>query len=327
MTNTPRYTHENINMEKWNCLIDEEIKYSVDAGFRHDLNSFMQELEENNNSLEWQAFPIEEIVSRKWVAAKIADVEEYSERIFEQFISLIGKEDMPQKVLLRKTLHKNSNILTNDYALVAWSIRIISKAIESDNLNKYNPEIMSFEFLKEIVQFSQYQDGPLQVQEFLASHGISLVIEKHLTGTKFNGASLITSTGIPVIGLTLLYDRVDNFWFTLIHELAHVWKHLHGNDDLYIDFFGGNDKNHIDSPEEQEADQIAKDTLIPTNYLSHIVFVSHTSNDVEQLANELNIHPAIIAGRIRFDNQLWNKLGEYVNGQSVRALFKNSGWN
>lgn len=326
MTNTSRYTHKNINKDKWNHLIDEEIKYSVDAGFRHDQNSFIQELEENNNSLDWRAFPIAEIVSRKWISAKTTDIAENSQYIFEQFVSLIGNEDVPQKILLRKTLHKNSNILTNDYALLAWSIRVLSKAIDSNIPNTYNPEIINFKFLKEVVQFSQYQDGPLQVQGFLANHGISLIIEKHLTGTKFNGASLMTSTGIPVVGLTLLYDRVDNFWFTLTHELAHVWKHLHGNDDLYIDFFGGGDENHIDSPEEQEADKIARDTLIPANYLSHIAFVSHSNDDVEQLAKELNIHPAIIAGRIRYDNQLWNKLGEYVNGRSVRLLFKDSGW-
>jgi len=33
----------------------------------------------------------------------------------------------------------------------------------------------------------------------------------------------------PVIGLTLRYDRIDNFWFCLLHELAHVGLHLDHN--------------------------------------------------------------------------------------------------
>ena len=26
----------------------------------------------------------------------------------------------------------------------------------------------------------------------------------------------------PVVVVTLRYDRIDNFWFTLLHEIAHV---------------------------------------------------------------------------------------------------------
>ena len=32
-----------------------------------------------------------------------------------------------------------------------------------------------------------------------------------------------------MIGLTLRYDRVDNFWFCLLHELAHVGRHMDRN--------------------------------------------------------------------------------------------------
>ena len=40
---------------------------------------------------------------------------------------------------------------------------------------------------------------------------------------------MMTDTGCPVIGLTLRYDRLDNFWFVLLHELGHVFLHLmHG---------------------------------------------------------------------------------------------------
>ena len=35
--------------------------------------------------------------------------------------------------------------------------------------------------------------------------------------------------GAPVAALTLRYDRLDNFWFTLLHELAHIALHMDGN--------------------------------------------------------------------------------------------------
>ena len=62
--------------------------------------------------------------------------------------------------------------------------------------------------------------------EYLAHSGIPLVVEPHLPQTYLDGAAFLLPAGRPVIGLTLRYDRLDNFWFVLFHELAHVVKHL-----------------------------------------------------------------------------------------------------
>ena len=55
---------------------------------------------------------------------------------------------------------------------------------------------------------------------------IALEYVPHLPRTHLDGAALKSHEGRPVIGLTLRYDRIDNFWFTLLHELAHVGLHL-----------------------------------------------------------------------------------------------------
>ena len=80
--------------------------------------------------------------------------------------------------------------------------------------------------MREVAQLSVYEDGPRRAQERLAAHGIALVIERHLPRTHLDGAALCLLDGRPVIGLTLRYDRIDNFWFSLMHELAHVSLHL-----------------------------------------------------------------------------------------------------
>ena len=316
-----------INKEKWLSFIKGGAEYSFDAGVRHDMDSFIQIIDEENQSLDWQAFPLAEIISRKWIDATKEDLIERPKQIYENFIALIGSEEIPQKVLLRKTFHKNTKSLSNDYALLSWNIRVLSRAIAECCPKKYNPEIMSFEFLREVAQLSKFKDGPLKVKSFLADHGIALVIEKALTGAKFNGASLMTTSGMPIVGLTLLYDRVDNFWFTLLHELAHIWKHLHSDNDLYIDFFGASKKDHLDNPEEVEADKIAQEALIPIESMSHDAFFMQTGAAVERLANELNIHTSIIAGRIRHDYSAWHKLNKYVNNQTVRPLFDDIDWD
>lgn len=55
-----------------------------------------------------------------------------------------------------------------------------------------------------------------------AKHHIHLVCLEPLPRTHLDGAALQLADGTPVIGLTLRYDRVDNFWFCLLHELAHA---------------------------------------------------------------------------------------------------------
>ena len=85
-------------------------------------------------------------------------------------------------------------------------------------------------------------DGPRRAFRKLEEYGISVVILPPLPGTFLDGAAMVGPAGSPVIGLTLRYDRVDGFWFTLLHELAHVALHYdqlldHGNafvDDLEI---------------------------------------------------------------------------------------------
>ena len=71
--------------------------------------------------------------------------------------------------------------------------------------------------------------------EFLNRHGISVEIVRHLPRTYLDGAALQSADGHPVIGLTLRYDRVDNFWWVLLHELAHVTRHLRKSDHIFVE--------------------------------------------------------------------------------------------
>ena len=66
-------------------------------------------------------------------------------------------------------------------------------------------------------------------------HGIPLVVEPHLPKTRLDGAAMLSSKGRPVIGLTIRHDRIDNFWFTLVHELIHVQEHLTTDSETFID--------------------------------------------------------------------------------------------
>ena len=112
---------------------------------------------------------------------------------------------------------------------------------------------------------SWFEDGPRLAREVLAKHGISLVIVPHLPRTYLDGAALRLKDGRPVVGLTLRYDRIDNFWFCLLHELAHVGRHLDNNQgNAFVDdqTLRGVEGRRED-PREAQADEWAIEALVP----------------------------------------------------------------
>ena len=125
--------------------------------------------------------------------------------------------------------------------------------------------------------------------------------------------------GRPIVAMTLRHDRLDNFWFVLMHELAHVAKHLDEAHPLFTD--------NLDSPDEQdrkerEADDMAGEALIPqTAWEKSIVRTSHLTKDVIVLAEKLGVHPAIVAGRVRHETKNFRLLAKLLGHSQASGHF------
>ena len=123
--------------------------------------------------------------------------------------------------------------------------------------------------------------------------------------------------GVPVVALTLRHDRVDNFWFALIHELVHVQMHLRSNHLFIADNL---DDKTRSSKEETEADSGAQSALIPAEeWAASAARMNPTAAHAIALADRLRIHPAIVAGRVRHDADNWRLLKGMT--KPVRYLF------
>ena len=164
----------------------------------------------------------------------------------------------------------------------------------------------------------------LLAQEYLEKHGIHLVVLPHLSKTYLDGAAILLPNGRPVIGLTLRYDRLDNFWFCLLHELAHVAKHLSlGENEIIIDDLDLRELQSISEDlHEQEADKIAQGALIPSKVWKSLnIAETIEPRKVLALAEKLKRHPAIIAGRIRFEQNNYKILSRFIGNKEVRKQF------
>lgn len=169
-------------------------------------------------------------------------------------------------------------------------------------------------------------NGPRLAKEFLEEHGIGVVIEPHLPRTHLDGAAMLGRRGTPVIALTLREDRLDNFWFTLIHELIHAWKHLNGTERRAI--VDENKEKHSDADEiEQEANDRAAEILIPRAiWRRSDAFLNPTAKAIRALASELQISPAIVAGRVRYERRNYSLFAKLVCYGQARASFPELRW-
>jgi HTH-type transcriptional regulator/antitoxin HigA len=151
-------------------------------------------------------------------------------------------------------------------------------------------------------------------------------VAPHLPKTYLDGAAILQPDETPIIGLTLRYDRIDNFWFCLLHELAHVSKHLSASDRLIIDDLDlrGKKVEPVDIIEE-EADKMTANGLIPKRVWDRKPISGKASTEeVCALAEKLRIHPAIIAGRIRFEQNNYKLLSKLVGNKQIRKHFSDS---
>ena len=264
-------------------------------------------------------FPVAEMVKRGWFIGfqgTVAEARSQLEDLLNSFTGLLGpKALMP--ALNRQ--HVRDGGRQDIHALTAWRIRVANLALR-EPLPAYCPGTVTEDFLREVARLSYLNSGPLLAKEFLNKSGIHLICEKHLPKTHLDGAALKLPNGSPVVALTLRYDRLDNFWFTLFHELAHVALHLDKDnvEAFFDDLTEGGKKDKY----EREADKLASETLIPENEWKSVrLSTKSLPKTVMAFAEKLRISPAIPAGRIRFEKKDYSVFKQLVGTGKVRSMF------
>jgi HTH-type transcriptional regulator/antitoxin HigA len=277
-------------------------------------------LPENLEGIEWSRFPLNEMAKRCWIP-KGRNLKDRAEEIMRPFIDAAGGPQSLALPLYRKNDGARQNARMDLYALKAWCYRLLAIARQTALPHEYRDGSINEKFARGLVNLSWLPDGPKLAKAYLADHGIHLIYLPHLTGTHLDGAAL-KQAGTPVIGLTLRYDRVDNFWFCLCHEIAHIKFHLRrGQNEAFVDDLSLETQSETDL-KEQEANKWAQDTLIPPDvWESARAKREVTPSAVVELAQRLRIHPAIIAGRIRKDRRNYRLLSHYVGNGDVRKHF------
>jgi HTH-type transcriptional regulator/antitoxin HigA len=278
--------------------------------------------ESDEADIQWERFPLREMIRRGWLRSKPGHLTQNAYDLMQQFLAPLGRDWAPT-VLYKHGRYIRSARQMDPYALAAWNARVCIRSLGSPPRTGFDRTILTLSFMHELAHLSTLSDGPRQACEYLENVGISVVIEPHLPETFLDGAALLVDENRPAIGLTIRHDRLDNFWFVLMHELIHVARHLSAE---WIGFYDDLDIDDTSNPQEREADNLAGEALIPDHeWRNSPARNLRTSDAVEHLARRLRIHPAIVAGKIRHHYKSYRVLNRLVGQGEVRRLFSNFG--
>ncbi len=273
----------------------------------------------SENEIDWRRFPLREMAKRGWIESR-NNLRQHAEELVTGLMHKAGC-DQPTAALYRKTDQNRANAKTDPYALNAWCWQVLARANEKNFRNDYQEATTPVEFLNHVARLSPAIDGPRQAVDFLADQGIAVELVPHLPRTHLDGAAMKSANGRPAIGLTLRYDRIDNFWWVLMHELAHVVLHLPQTCEAFVD--DDDLRGTGTDAKEMEADELAYECLIPTTAWEDSEILEDPSPmAVMALAQEVGVHPAIIAGRARRELGNYRLLSQFVGTGEVRKLFE-----
>ena len=279
--------------------IAEALELDLHAFFETRASDSLAKIAPNLRSLDFdrRRLPVSEMKKRGWLRRiqLPRETADYSDDVLAAvYISQVMTSTGLRSFLKQKVRAKG---VFDEYALIAWKARILHKAREAFRKTQVPKVTDNFAWVSELREMTNRNSGPIDVIEYLKTKGVLVVIEKHLTHTHLDGAAMLAESGRPVIGLTIRYDRLDNFWFVLLHELAHVV--LHRNQGLEEGFFDDEEARATDIL-EQEADDFAQNALIPAEvWRSSFVRFSTSEDEVINFARKHHVHPSVVAGRIR----------------------------
>lgn len=263
---------------------------NLESNYRlHQARTPQQDRSITRRSQLYNLVPLTEIRKRGWIDG--GDSLDDLEHSVCAFLGIAAPTELPQvAVRLRQSAGREPEVA----AEIAWVKRVEQLAYRQ-TIAEFDRDLLNAN-LPKLLSLTAEAAAVARVPELLEQLGVHFIIVPHLAQTYLDGAAF-TRNGRPLVALTLRYSRIDSFWFTLLHELAHILTMDEGG---YLD--------HMDEPPEdkaeQEANRLSREWLI--DQAAYDEFVSgaglyFSEKRIRTYAECERRHPGIVLGRLQHD--------------------------
>jgi HTH-type transcriptional regulator/antitoxin HigA len=255
--------------------------------------------------------PVSEMIKRGWIHSYDARDTETVER---ELIKFFGVKSLREIEILPHSSKKTRVSIDVTPAQLAWIYRV--KQIAGGMVVAPYTQFSGRSAVKKLEAMTNSLDAISSIPRVLTDHGIRFVVVESIGSAKIDGVCFWLDSNSPVIGMSCRYDRIDNFWFVLRHELEHLIQG-HGSHprqeksvvmlDTELEGERAGTGPEI-AREERTANDAAAHFCVPNDDLKQ--FIKRKSpffaeRDLMGFANTLGIHPGIVVG------QLQNKTKRY----------------
>jgi HTH-type transcriptional regulator / antitoxin HigA len=241
-------------------------------------------------------YPVREMIKRGWL-------EDTDVPLLEaQLMRFFRRNDLAAIPHMAHAA-KKTDYSSDTPAQMAWLYRvrqICSEMVAAPYSEKRLREV--------IADFPRYMVDPEEVRHvprLLSECGIRFTIVETFPKAKIDGVCFWEDAGTPVVGMSTRFDRIDNFWFVLRHELEHVLNRDgqgKSDEDVRVDVDLQSDTVAELPPEEVKANAAAADFCVPSGelesfYMRKAPFISE--RDVLGFARRIQRHPGIVVGQLQ----------------------------
>lgn len=183
-------------------------------------------------------------------------------------------------------------------AIAAW-LRMGERAAERQDRPRFDEGKfrVALDEIRALTPLTPAEFEP-RMQALLRQAGVAFVLVPALPRTHVSGVARWLGPQRPLIQLSLYGKQNDKFWFSFFHEAAHLLLHATKKSLVFLDDPG---KASSDTKEEREANEWARDFLIPPAAAQRLPALPKTKAAVCAFARELGLHPGVVVGRLQHD--------------------------
>jgi HTH-type transcriptional regulator / antitoxin HigA len=247
----------------------------------------------------YEKAPVKEMVRRQWIE-HTENIDVLEKNVLD-FFRITSIEEEPQ--IMAFAARKSTSYTGHSASELAWLFRARQLA-EAVDVRPFSEKTFA-SALSTLKSLLRNPEDTRQVPRLLAEAGVRFVVVETLPQTPIDGACLWLGEKAPVIAVSLRFDRIDGFWFTLLHECMHVKQKdgLSGGGLLDLNLVGEVVRSSEERPKfEQLADEFASDFSIPKSELENFILRVRplfSKTKIQGLAARLGIHPGIVVGQLQ----------------------------